>query len=284
MNNYLKILRPQQWYKNFVVFVAILFSGNLFSNLIYESIFAFFSLCLLSGFTYVLNDIIDINKDRKHPEKKKRPLPSGKIKKNIAILYSVLLLLLGLYISFSINNAFFLVSLGFVLLGIFYSFYLKNIFIIDVLTVSANFVLRAILGAFAIGVMISEWLVLCTFLLALFLALMKRKSELNLLGSRAYKHRKVLKYYKEKLVDNFTIIITTTLLVSYGIYVIYHNRFYMTSTFPVSIYLLFRYLSFGYQKDGYKILGSPSRALKDNGILLGLILWSLLIILNLYVL
>ncbi|MCD6215710.1 MAG: decaprenyl-phosphate phosphoribosyltransferase [Candidatus Aenigmarchaeota archaeon] len=279
----IKLMRPHQWYKNFVVFIAIIFSGNLFNTLLLEkSILAFVVLCMLSGFVYIVNDIVDIEKDKKHPVKRNRPLPSGHLSKSAALFFSIIILLVGLYISLSISQMFFLGGLTFVFIGLLYSLVLKNVFLVDVLTVSVNFVLRAVLGAFAINVAVSEWLILCTFLLAFFLALCKRKSELDLLGKNAYKHRAVLRHYTADMLNNFIIFTLSSLFISYAIYTIFVTNYYTTATLPVSLYLLFRYFSFGYDKKKKAILGSPSKALKDKGMLIGIITWVLLIVFIFY--
>lgn len=279
----IKLIRPHQWYKNFVIFIAIIFSGNLFNTTLLEkSILAFVVLCLLSGFIYIMNDLIDVDKDKRHPVKRNRPLPSGRLSKSTALFFGIILLLIGLYISLSIAPMFFLGSLAFVFIGLLYSLILKNIFLVDTLTVSVNFVLRAILGAFAINVLVSEWLVLCTFLLAFFLALCKRNAELQILGKNAYKHRAVLRYYTADMLNNFIIFTLSSLFISYAIYTIFVTNYYMTATLPVSLYLLFRYFSFGYDKKKKAILGSPSKALKDKGMLVGIIIWALLIVFIFY--
>lgn len=176
-------MRPHQWYKNLVLFVSIIFSLNI-QNLQMWSIAtsAFFIFCLISGGEYIINDIIDREKDRNHPKKQKRPIASGMLKLNHALLFAIILIIGGLIASYFINIQFMILSISYILLILLYSLILKHIIIVDMLVISIGFVIRAIAGGVAINVFISPWLIVCTFLVALFLAIAKRRHEVVLLG------------------------------------------------------------------------------------------------------
>ena len=177
-------LRPKQWYKNLLIFAGITFSFNLTDFSLYPKVilaFAFF--CALSGSVYTINDIVDREKDRKHPLKCKRPIASGQLKVSHAIFLAVSLIAFSLGGSFYLDRFFGLAALAYFILNMLYTLKLKNYILVDVLLISIFFVLRAIAGVVVINVEISPWLVVCAFLLALFLALGKRRHEVILKGN-----------------------------------------------------------------------------------------------------
>ena len=273
-------IRPKQWYKNLIVFIAIVFSHNLASTSAWiDSITAFIIFCLLSGSVYLINDIIDIEKDRLHPTKRNRPIASGKLKRSHASIVTLILLIGSLYGAFSLNTSFGLVSISYFLLFLMYSLWLKHIVIVDILTISTGFVIRAIAGAVAISVVFSPWLVICTFLLALFLVLGKRRHELVLLGDNANNHRKILDDYSVPMLEQMISITTSSLIVSYSMYTFLTGNYYMMLTIPFAIYGLFRYLhlinlsEFG---------GEPEMIFKDKGMLICMIMWGVLAVGVLY--
>lgn len=278
----LKLLRPEQWYKNLVVFIGLIFSQVLTPDFVIKTFFAFAILCIYSGVNYTINDVVDIEKDRKHPEKKQRPLPSGKVSKTHAIIFALALFIAALYASFSLSYLFGLASLLFFFLGLAYTFLLKNLYIVDVITIAALFSLRAILGILEISVYLSPWLVLCTFLLALFLALGKRKSELVFLGKKAKSHRTVLELYNNLSTDYLIVSAISALFISYSIYsIIAKANTYMIITIPVAAFLLFRYMSFIFTQN--KISRNSEKVFTDKQMLLGTIVWIVLVYLVLYV-
>ncbi|MCS7118786.1 MAG: decaprenyl-phosphate phosphoribosyltransferase [Archaeoglobaceae archaeon] len=202
-------MRPQQWYKNFLVFAALVFSKNLLDlELLKLTILGFIAFCLASSSQYIFNDILDREKDKRHPKKCKRPIASGKISLPIAIAFSAILLIFSILISLLLNFWFLMAIISYLILNSLYSAFLKNLVLFDVLTISAGFVIRAISGCFIINVLISPWLILCTFLLAIFLALGKRRHELILLEENAKKHREVLGLYSKEAVDQMLSIMT----------------------------------------------------------------------------
>ena len=179
-------LRPYQWSKNFIVFAALIFSGNLFNpKALLLSIVAFIAFCLASGATYVVNDIFDRKEDKIHPYKKNRPIASGNLELSNAILGAILVYISALIISYRLSDQFFFIIIFYILLNISYSLKLKHLVILDILIVSIGFVLRAIAGAVSIQALISPWLLVCTFFLALFLVIAKRRNELLQLKENA---------------------------------------------------------------------------------------------------
>lgn len=273
-------MRPKQWYKNLVIFIGIAFSLNLLNfNLWVTVIAAFLIFCLLSGSIYLINDLLDIEKDRKHPKKNKRPLPSGTLKPYQAILSAVIFLLISFIWSYLINTAFLATALSFFLLMIVYSLFLKHYIIVDILVISTGFVIRAIAGAVAISVFVSPWLIICAFLLALFLALGKRRHELLLLGDDAKKHRQSLEGYSSQILDQMTIITTSTLIMSYSLYTFFTGKITMMLTIPFAFYGIFRYLLLIHSKN---MGGEPEMLFRDKGMVISIILWILIVIGVLY--
>ena len=274
-------MRPKQWYKNLVIFIGIAFSLNLLNiNLWIIVISAFFIFCLLSGSIYLINDVLDIEKDRKHPKKRERPLPSGKLKPYPAIVAATTFTLIALVGSYLINLPFFIISLAFFLLIMLYSLYLKKFIIVDIIVISTGFVIRAVAGALAISVVVSPWLIICAFLLALFLALGKRRHELFMLGDKVNEHRQSLDSFSTEMLDQMIIITTSTLIMSYSLYTFFTGKILMMITIPFAFYGIFRYLFLIHSKN---LGGEPEMIFKDKGMVLSIILWAFVVFLVLYV-
>jgi 4-hydroxybenzoate polyprenyltransferase len=273
-------MRPKQWYKNLVVFIGIVFSLNLLNfNLWINVISAFVAFCLLSGSIYIINDYLDIEKDRKHPKKCKRPLASGELKASHALLFSAIFIFTALLLSYIVNIRLFITSVAFFSLIIIYSLFLKEIILVDILTISSGFVLRAVAGCMAIGVFVSPWLIICTFLLALFLALGKRRHELLLLKSKAGSHRKILEGYSKDMLDQMTNITTATLIMSYSLYTFFATNIYIMVTIPLAFYGVFRYLFLIYNSE---VGGEPEMLFKDRSMICCMCLWVLIVVGVLY--
>jgi len=235
--------------------------------------------CVLSGAVYIINDLIDRKKDSLHPFKKNRPIASGKLRHLHAMIFLILFLTSSLTFAFLIGKLFGYISLIYFSLFLTYSLMMKNIVIVDVLTIAAGFVIRAISGAIAINVVFSPWLVICTFLLALFLALGKRRHELFLLGDNANSHRPVLNSYSVIMLEQMISSITAALIVSYSMYTFLTNNQYMMFTIPFAIYGLFRYLQIvqiSKSDDEQKLLFG------DNGMLVNFALWGISVVIILY--
>lgn len=284
----LRSMRPKQWTKNIILFAPLIFSQNITNKqLAIYSFISFIVFCILSGSVYILNDLIDIKQDKVHPLKSKRPLASGRLRPIYAVITFLVMLALSVYISLTyLNNLFILVAGSYLILQIAYSTILKHIVIIDVFSIAAGFLLRVIAGAEAIEVTFSTWLFFCTILLALFLALSKRRHEIILLDERAINHRKILFEYSADLLDQMISIVTTTTLIAYILYTISPEtvaRFgtdNLKYTVPFVLYGIFRYLYLLHQKNEG---GSPERVLlNDMPILTTVILYCLTVCYILY--
>lgn len=273
-----KSLRIQQWIKNLFVFAPLIFSQNVFvMPLLVKSAAAFVLFCLIAGSAYIFNDLLDLEEDKNHPVKSKRPLASGKLGKSHALLAAVFLALLGLAGACFLNIPFFAVLLAYLVLQIAYSGWLKHMVIIDVFLIAAGFFLRVIAGGLAIEVQISPWLFICTILLALFLALSKRRHELVLLDKGAETHRPILKEYTPQLLDQMISVVTASTVISYCLYTVStetvakYGTMNMVYTVPFVLYGIFRYLYLVHQKDEG---GSPEALIiKDKPLLVDLFLW-----------
>ena len=272
-------LRPDQWTKNLLVFAGLLFGKRLLDPAsVADATAAFVIFCALSGAIYLVNDIVDRDTDRRHPLKSQRPLASGALSVPVAAGAAVVLIAGGLTAAFLINKSFGMVSAGYVALLLFYSATLKHIVIIDALTIAIGFVLRAAAGAFAIDVQFSPWLLVCTILLALFIALAKRRHELVLLAGGAAGHRPILGEYSEYLLDQMIAMVTASTLVAYVFYTISpetQEKFgtaLLELTIPFPIYGIFRYLYLVHRRDGG---GSPAELLlTDRPLLACVALWA----------
>lgn len=270
----IELMRPKQWIKNFFVFAAAIFSGNIFNiNILEINILTFILFCLASSSVYVLNDIVDIEKDRCHPQKKNRPLPSGKVSRKTAAIVDVILLCIVIFSSIKhVSNKLMLVLLIYIIINIFYCFKLKNIVIIDVMIISFGFLLRVKGGSYATNVDVSPWLFLCTILLSLFLALNKRKSEITTLKDKSGSHRKILEEYSTDLIDKMLSIVTPSILISYCLYTFSSIQSKtMIYTIPFVLYGIFRYQ---YLMEKQNIGGKPEDVFgNDRPFLINILLW-----------
>lgn len=284
----IRSLRLNQWNKNLLLFAALVFSHNVTSfHFWLKTVVAFAAFCLLSGAVYLVNDVIDIDNDRLHPLKRQRPLASGQLSSNHAILVAVALFIASLTLSFGLSLKFSLVCAGYAILILTYSFSLKKIAVLDVIVIALGFVLRAVAGAVVIQVEISPWLLLCTMFLALFLVLSKRRHELVLLNGNAHNHRKSLSDYNTLLLDQMIAVVTAATVLAYSFYtmaprthaVVGTTRLYMT--IPFVVFGIFRYLYLVYHKNQG---GNPEILIfSDKPLLLNLGLWVMAVVVILYV-
>jgi 4-hydroxybenzoate polyprenyltransferase len=283
--NLLKTMRPKQWPKNVFIFTALVFVEQLFTPLpLLKTIAAFILFCLLSSTVYLINDVADIEKDRQHPTKRLRPLPSGQLKPSVAIAAGVLIPLVTLPLSFLLNLYFGCIALVYLLTMIVYSFIIKNILILDVLTVAAGYVLRAVAGAVVISVPISPWLYVCTTLVALFIGFSRRRHELVLLGENATGHRASLNEYSLPLLDQMIAVVTSATVIAYSLYTFSAPNLppnhAMMLTIPFVLYGLFRYLYLIHVENKG---GTPEEIfLSDLPMMIALGLWALAVIAVLY--
>jgi 4-hydroxybenzoate polyprenyltransferase len=275
LKEFIKSMRPHQWYKNLVIFIGIIFSYNLFSLQMWLlSLFAFVAFCLISGSIYILNDIKDMEFDRLHPTKRFRPIAAGTLPVRTALLGSLLLLSLSVLTSFLVNKSLGYIELLYIFINLLYTFYLKNFVLIDVMVIAAGFVLRAIAGTMVIDVSASPWLILCVFLMAFVLAFGKRRSELL----TASASRDCLSQYSEKMVADLLNISVSMLLMSYALYSFFVHS-YMMITLPFAFYGIFRFVQLVHLDN---LGGEPASILKDKASLTNLILWTVSVIVVLY--
>lgn len=275
-------MRPKQFIKNSFVFVGIVFSGNLLNiSMLAKVTAAFLVFCLISGAVYLINDIVDIEKDRRHPQKKNRPLAAGLISAGGAATAAALISAAALIYAFALSPALGIITTVYLALMILYSFYLKNIIILDVFTIATGFVLRVVAGTEVISIYLSPWAVMCTFFLALFLALGKRRSEKIILGGNASSHRVSLDSYTLPLLDQMISVVTTSTIVSYFLYTFKYGQ--SLSSFlsvPFVLLGLFRYLYLVYADNSG---GSPEETvIKDRPLQISLLLWMGASLINLY--
>jgi len=293
LRSILTLLRVRQYYKNILVFVSIFFSKNLFNSSFYlPLILGFILLCCTSSFNYIINDIVDIEYDKKHPEKlKKKPLASGDLSVAFAI---IVLILLVLFVVASLiflipNMQFIFMIILIVLTGQLYNHFFKNHAFIDVIVLSMGYVWRALAGCFIIEEFISAWLFLVIFEIAMFLSIAKRKGDLIFLGEdKALEHKKVYDRYSIKLLDQFHVMISSSLFITYSLYLILKfNLFEPESinlweyiaifTIPILFYIIMRYTYLISAKPS--IARSPERAFLDKGIIVaGFIFLGILVI------
>jgi len=280
-------MRPQQWTKNLAVFVALVFAQGITEpSLLGISISAFVVFCVLCGGIYILNDIVDVESDRKHPLKCKRPIASGAMGAGLGGWVSMGAVSGSMLGAFAISRLFGFVALGYLALQLAYTFRLKHEVIIDTFCIAASFFLRVIGGACAISVEVSPWLLVCTFFLSLFLALSKRRHEVLLLQESAQGHRKVLRKYSVPLLDQMISVVSAGVVVSYSVYTLSPEtveRFGTTNlvyTIPFVLYGVYRYFYLVHMK---KLGGSPETALlSDKPLLINIILYAIVVGIVLY--
>jgi 4-hydroxybenzoate polyprenyltransferase len=279
---YLALIRPQQWYKNLLVFLAVVFAHKLLDiSALQQATIAFFSFCALSSATYIINDFADRHKDRLNPEKWNRPLAAGTISVITALLIALTLVVVGFGLAFLLPIYFIYMALIYFVLSQLYTAWLKHEAFADILVVSTNFVIRAVSGAFAIDVPISPWLILGVFFLALFLLLGKRRSEIILLKGKAAMHRKTLDAYSPEIIARLSSIATAALVFSYTLFVFFGLHHLLYITLPVALYAIFRYD--GLISSGSKIARHPEYVFLDKRILASMLLWGIMTLVILYV-
>lgn len=287
-------LRPHQWTKNLIVFAGLIFgpadARNAAHSFDLEAVLraaaAFVIFCGLSGVVYLVNDYADREADRGHPLKARRPIASGVVPPGVALGFAAALVAVCLGAAFWLSREFGIVALAYTTLQTLYSGPLKHIVIIDVLTIAMGFVLRAVAGAVVIDVRISQWLLICTVLLALFIALSKRRHEIVLLADRAGTHRPILQEYSAYLLDQMIAVVTASTLMAYALYTVSpdtvakYGTDLLALTLPFPLYGIFRYLYLVHQKEAG---GSPSELLlTDRPLLICVALWAAAVVVIIY--
>ncbi len=289
----LRAMRPRQWTKNAFVFTALIFSEERLwtqREPVLATLLTFVLFCLAASAIYLVNDLVDIEKDRLHPRKCNRPLASGKLSPKVAVIAAAVLFVATFIGGYALDpdGEFFLTLLAYVAIqGFLYSYLLKNIVMLDILTVAAGFVLRAVAGAVVLNIIITHWLLVCMGLLAIFLSIGRRRHELVLLEQGAGEHRRILKEYSLPLLDQMTAIITASLIMAYSMITfsapaVPHEPYpVLMITIPFVIYGIFRYLYLVYQRDGG---GAPDElVLTDKPLAINIVLWGLTVLGVLYI-
>lgn len=277
-------MRPRQWTKNGIVFLAFIFSVNqawqpetisTWDSLLLRTVLTALCFCLVSGADYLINDVRDRESDRLHPRKSRRPIAAGLVSPQAATLWALVIAAVGIGAAFAIDWRTGAVVLGYLALMTLYSYFLKYQVILDVMTISAGFVLRAMAGAYAVDVPISPWLYVVTALGALFLAITKRRAEVLLLEDNATDHRSTLQHYSPALVDQMTAMVTASTVIAYALYTFTAENLpanhMMMLTIPFVAYGIFRYL---YLSLNHNEGGSPEEVLlKDKPLILTILGW-----------
>lgn len=270
----LKTMRPKQWIKNTFVLAALIFSKSFMdTRAVILSFTAFILFCLASGAVYIINDIIDRDKDKLHPRKCKRPIASGRLKVGEALSVAVVLLVLVIALGVYLSPSFAMVLVAYIVTVMLYSFVLKHQPILDIMAIAAGFLLRVLSGAVIIGVEASSWLLLCTTALCLFLAANKRKSELDIMKDGAKEYKATLGVYTSAFLQQVITICLALCIVLYSLYAYFTDIPYMMATVLFVIYGLFRYqllVLSGQPGDNIEVT-----VLKDKPLLIDLILWGL---------
>jgi 4-hydroxybenzoate polyprenyltransferase len=275
---WLTLLRPDQWVKNLLVFAALIFSKHLFlADSVVLAALAFVSFCCVASASYLMNDVQDAESDRLHPGKRLRPIAAGRVTPATALLVAALLAGGGLAIGVRLGPHFALTIVAYAVLQISYSFVLKDVVILDVMAIATGFVLRAVGGGVVIDVDVSPWLMICTFLLALFLGFSKRRHELQLLEGNAVAHRRSLREYSPYFLDQMISVVTASTVLAYAIYSVspevreklHTDSLYLTV--PFVLYGIFRYLYLVHQREGG---GNPTRELlTDRPLWVNVLCW-----------
>lgn len=282
MKYILKLMRPKQWLKNVFVLAALVFSGK-FENghILLLNLYVFILFSLISSAVYILNDLVDVEKDKQHPQKKFRPIASGKVSKSQALAFELIIVCIVLFTSYSISLKLLVVLLTYYIMNILYSFKLKNVVIVDVMIITFGFVLRVISGSIVTNVQLSPWLILCTILISLFLALNKRRSEIVTLKDKRGSHRKILEEYSVELIDSMLTIVTPSILITYCLYTFSSTQSRtMMITIPFVLYGIFRYQYLVSKKN---VGGKPEDVFQnDMPFLIDIVLWAVIIIAIIY--
>ncbi len=282
-----RTMRPRQWVKNLFVLSPLLFSQHLFDvSTLLLSLIGFVLFSLTASTIYILNDILDAESDRLHPVKALRPLASGALSPAAAGSAAGVLGVIAVAASFAVETRFGIVILSYLVMNVVYSLFLKRAVIIDVMTIAASFVLRIAAGAVIINVPMSEWLLICTSLLALFLGFSKRRHEITVLEKDAHIHRPVLLEYNTYFLDQMTSLVTASTLICYILYTVspetvdkFGSKNLLLTT-PFVLYGLFRYLYLVHQRNTG---GDPtSELLSDKPLIANIILWALSVVIVIY--
>lgn len=276
--DFLELLRVKQWYKNVIIFIPLVFSGNFFNfEYILLTFIGFISLSLISSSYYIINDIKDIKKDEHHPEKKNRPITSGKISKGKAIFISSILFMASLVIAYFLSVYFLYMVIGLFFVSQFYTFYARDIIFLDIIIISINFVIRAISGSFLIEVDISPWIILSTFFISIFLVSGKREMEIGMKNFKNYRNH-FNKNDKETL-KVMEIISASSVIIFFSIYSILYEKYTLLISLPIAFYIIISYLHT--KKICPEKIRNPEKFIFDLKNLIFLFIWFIIIITSL---
>lgn len=281
--SYLALIRPKQWTKNGFVLAGVVFSGEaLLASSVVSALLTFVAFCALSGAVYAANDVLDVKEDRLHPLKRSRPVASGEISARFATVFAVALALFGLILCFVVGAGVGAAGVGYLLLQAAYTPFLKHMAILDVMSISAGFVIRALAGVAAVGSPVSPWLIVCTGLLTLFLGFSKRRHELATLGGGAAGHRRNLRDYSVPMLDEMMNIMVSATIIAYVLYTFtVYEDVYMMSSIPFVIYGVFRYMLLVHRDGG----DNPDVLLiRDRPLQITLVLWLIVVMTVIYIL
>jgi 4-hydroxybenzoate polyprenyltransferase len=279
---YLRLARPKQWTKNGFVLAGVVFAREaLVVSSVASALLAFVAFCALSGAVYAANDVLDVEEDRKHPLKRRRPVASGAVSARSAMVFAVVLVTCGLALGFAVDVGVGLAGVVYLALQAVYTTLLKHTAILDVMSISAGFVIRALAGVAAVGSPISPWLIVCTALLTLFLGFSKRRHEIASLGDAATAHRKNLRDYSVPLLDEMMNIMISATIIAYVLYtIIEYETYYMMASIPFVVYGVFRYMLLVHRNGG----GNPDTLLlRDRPLQITLVLWLAVVGMVIYV-
>lgn len=272
--------RPHQWSKNLFILAPLLFSGRLAdTSSLGRSLLAFAAFCLLSSSLYIFNDWIDLEEDRAHPEKSTRPLASGRLPASVALTAAAAMASSAFVLSYLLGPFFFLTTLSYFLLILAYCLGFKRMIVVDCMTIALGFVLRVVGGAIAISVSASHWLIVCAFLLALFLAFSKRRQELIVLSAGAGAHRSVLKFYSVAYLGQVNVVLVAASIVCYALYTVAPetiDKFHTDALIYGTLFVIYGMLRYMALIEDPKYGGNPSKILlQDRPLMITLLLWSI---------
>ena len=294
--------RPRQWLKNLALFGPLVFEGEFFNpGKFWLVVAGFVIFSMVTSSIYLINDVIDINKDKAHPFKSKRPIAAGILNPQLAILASIVLLVFALFVASRVSPFFTYATVAYTVLQVVYSLFLRSVILLDVMAIAAGFVLRVYAGVWAIDAHLNVWFLLSISSFALFIAIGKRRSELTLMQAQASKHREILSHYPENLLDILTSMFANSTWLTYAFFAflqppilarraltLFFNDLdlpfaqakYLMATVPVVIYGVMRYLYVIYEKREGE---SPERVLlTDKPILIAVLLWLLMVVTIIY--
>ena len=288
MSSVLRLLRPVQWLKNVFIFAPLIFSKHLFDQVyLFSAGEAFVAFALLSSTVYIFNDIADRESDRLHPTKRNRPIASRKISIAQAISIAVVLLVIIALLVVRLNEKFLFIASVYFVLNIGYSFFLKQVILVDVFIVAAGFMLRVLAGAFAINVQVSEWLVLCTLFVALFLSISKRRAELMLVKNTPnFEGRTVLREYDVEFLDQMMTVAASGVAISYALYTVAErtiNVFGTSSLIFTTVFVLFGIFRYLYLVRVRKTEDNPTHMLTTDLVtILNVVAWFAVCVIIIY--